>query len=188
MGTERYTTLESWPSYRNYRTRVSAYRTSQAMWMQTRDRVFTGVLPAENCYQGATHSLLKKSKQNRTEDIKYPKWATTPAPPHGARFPPSLHYTLCLYSTLCGYPSTLIRGVLHSRSSEPYKLYVYGLTSFGANVTAIKASSLHWRQKENNNSSRSAQNHDKMVDKSKKQYFTFLDDSLISEIWKTCNG
>ena len=65
--------------------------------------------------------------------------------------------------------------MLHSRSSEPYKLYVYALTSFGANVTAIKASSLHWRQKQHNNSSRSAQNHDKMVDKSKKQYFTILD-------------
>ena len=37
----------------------------------------------------------------------------------------------------------LTRGVLHSHSSEPYKLYVYALTSFGANVTAIKASSLH---------------------------------------------
>ena len=69
----------------------------------------------------------------------------------------------------------LSRGVLHSRLSEPYKLYVFALTSFGANVTAIKASSLHWCQKQNNNSIRSVQNHDKMVDKSKKQYFTILD-------------
>ena len=37
----------------------------------------------------------------------------------------------------------LAKGVLHSRSSEPYKLYVYAVTSFGGNVTAIKASSLH---------------------------------------------
>ena len=81
-------------------------------------------------------------------------------------------------------------GVLHSRSSEPYKLYVYALTSsFGANVTAIKASSLHWRQKQNKNSSRSAQNHNKMVDKSKKTIFHNSRCSLISEIWKTtCNG
>ena len=52
--------------------------------------------------------------------------------------------------------------------------YVYALTSFGAKVTAIKASSLHWRQKQNNNSSRSAQNHDKIVDKSKKNNISQL--------------
>ena len=80
-----------------------------------------------------------------------------------------------LIATVCPGLQLTAWGVLHLHSSEPYKLYVYALTSFGANVTAIKASSLHWRQKQNNNSSRSAQNHDKMVDKSKKQYFTILD-------------
>ena len=55
--------------------------------------VFTGVPPAENGQQGSTHSLLRKSSQNRTEDIKVPQVSYNPSSsPQGPISPkPSLY-------------------------------------------------------------------------------------------------